>query len=59
MYSPLPSSDVSEQTPYLAYYYPEPYWRGREIDAIKNLLLFFDGIAILLPRYMRGRENRR
>jgi hypothetical protein len=47
---------MSEPMPDLAYYYPEPYWPGREIDAMKNLLLFFDGIAILLPRYMRGRE---
>lgn len=43
--------------PNLAYYYPEPYWRGGEIDDLKSLLLFFDGIAILLPRYMRGRES--
>jgi hypothetical protein len=40
-----------------AYYYPEPYWRGVEGEALKNLLLFFDGIAILLPRYMAGRES--
>ena len=43
--------------PELAYYYPEPYWGIREIDPIKNLLLFFDGIAILLPRYAQGRET--
>jgi hypothetical protein len=41
----------------LAYYYPQPYWRAGEADALKNLLLFFDGIAILLPRYMAGRET--
>ena len=40
----------------MAYYYPAPYWTEREIDRIKNLLLFFDGICILLPRYMAGRE---
>jgi hypothetical protein len=49
--------DVTEQMQDLAYYYPEPYWRVLEVDAIKNLLLFFDGIAILLPRYMLGRET--
>jgi len=42
--------------PQVAYYYPEPYWRLGEIDSLKSLLLFFDKITILLPRYMRGRE---
>jgi hypothetical protein len=41
----------------LAYYYPQPYWGAGESDDMKNLLLFFDGIAILLPRYMAGRET--
>jgi hypothetical protein len=40
----------------LAYYYPEPYWLASEGSWIKSLLLFFDGVAILLPNYMRGRE---
>jgi len=40
----------------VAYYYPEPYWRIEEVDALKTLLLFFDEIATLLPSYMRGRE---
>jgi hypothetical protein len=40
-----------------AYYYPEPYWPARHSDWAKSLLLFFDDIAILLPRYMRGRED--
>jgi hypothetical protein len=53
----LHSSDMSEQITDFAYYYPEPYWRIGEADAMKNLLLFFDGIAILLPRYMAGRES--
>ena len=39
-----------------AYYYPEPYWMAREGSWIKSLLLFFDGVAILLPEYMRGIE---
>jgi len=39
----------------VAYYYPEPLWRMDEIDGLKTLLLFFDEIATLLPRYMRGR----
>jgi hypothetical protein len=48
-----PSSDQLDE---LAYYYPEPYWLARESSWIKSLLLFFDGIAILLPDYMSGRE---
>jgi hypothetical protein len=42
--------------PEVAYYYPEPYWLAEEGGWIKNLLLFFDEIAILLPDYMRGRH---
>jgi hypothetical protein len=45
--------DVPPET---AYYYPEPYWLAREGGWIKNLLLFFDELAILLPEYMRGRH---
>src|SRR5437660_567559 len=41
------------RAPEIAYYYPEPYWR--QGDWVKTLLLFFDGVAILLPRYMRHR----
>src|SRR5260370_212558 len=41
----------------LAYYYPQPYWRAGDADPLNNLLLFFDGIAILLARYMAGRET--
>jgi len=48
---------MNEQVTDLAYYYPGPYWLIREVDSLKNLLLFFDGIAILLPRYMSGRES--
>lgn len=43
--------------PEVAYYYPEPYWLVHEGDRAKTLLLFFDEIAILLPRYMRGRPE--
>ena len=42
--------------PETAYYYPEPYWLAREGGWIKNLLLFFDELAILLPEYMHGRH---
>ena len=40
----------------VAFYYPG--WIWREDDAIKNLLLFFDGIALLVPEYMKDRPQR-
>jgi hypothetical protein len=46
----------SDQLKEFAYYYPEPYWLSQESSWIKSLLLFFDGVAILLPDYMSGRE---
>lgn len=49
---PLPTQKLPE----LAYYYPEPYWLTSESSWIKSLLLFLDGVAILLPSYMHGRE---
>jgi hypothetical protein len=36
----------------VAYYYPAPYWRMAEADWLRSFLLFFDRIAILLPRYI-------
>jgi hypothetical protein len=48
---------MTQPIPDLAYYYPAPYWGLAEVDRLKSLLLFFDGIAILLPRYMSGRES--
>ena len=36
--------------PDVAFYYPGPYWSSS--DWIKNLVLFFDGIAMLIPDYM-------
>jgi hypothetical protein len=42
--------------PDVAYYYPEPFWRASQGEWLKSVLLFFDEIAILLPRYMAGRE---
>ena len=36
--------------PDVAFYYPGQYWR--DADWIKNLILFFDGIAMLIPEYM-------
>ena len=39
----------------LAFYYPNPMWSYG--DWIKNLVLFFDGIALLVPKYMRRRPE--
>ncbi len=41
--------------PEVAFYYPGPMWSSGE--AVKNLLLFFDGIALLVPRYMTDRPE--
>jgi len=41
------------QLPELAFYYPNPIWMDG--DWVKNLLLFFDGIALLVPSYMKDR----
>jgi hypothetical protein len=48
---------MTEPVPDLAYYYPARYWGIAEADRLKSLLLFFDGIVILLPSYMHGRES--
>ena len=40
--------------PDVAYYYPAPHWSENDSGWVKSLLLFFDQIAILLPRYMHG-----
>lgn len=39
----------------LAFYYPNPMWQHG--DWIKNLVLFFDGIALLVPNYMKERPE--
>ena len=41
--------------PEVAFYYPGPYWRSS--DWVKNLLLFFDGVALLIPDYMREKTR--
>jgi hypothetical protein len=47
------SEASSSELPQVAFYYPGPMWRGS--DYIKNLLVFFDGVALLVPEYMRDR----
>ena len=39
--------------PEIAFYYPNPIWMNG--DWIKNLILFFDGIGLLVPEYMKDR----
>ena len=45
----------SPQLPEIAFYYPGPVWHSG--DWIKNLILFFDGIGLLVPTYMKERPE--
>lgn len=46
---------TTTETRELAFYYPNPMWIYG--DWIKNLVLFFDGIALLVPQYMKDRPE--
>jgi hypothetical protein len=48
---------MTEYKPEVAYYYPAPFWSSAEGSWVKSLLLFFDQVAILLPKYMHGRHT--
>jgi len=50
MAAKLPNSNKE-----IAFYYPGPMWRGS--DWIKTLILFFDGVALLLPNYLKGKPE--
>jgi hypothetical protein len=39
----------------IAFYYPGPMWHGS--DWIKTLILFFDGVGLLLPSYLKGKPE--
>ena len=41
--------------PEVAFYYPGQYWRN--VDWAKNLVLFFDGVAMLIPEYMSDHSS--
>lgn len=41
--------------PEFAFYYPNPYWYNS--NWVKNLILFFDGIAMLIPDYMEDHSR--
>ncbi len=49
-----PERDTKSPLREVAYHY-EPYWGPGQGDWIKSLLLFFDGVALLVPDYMRDR----
>ena len=40
----------------VAFYYPGPIWQ--DAGWVKNLLLFFDGVALLVPSYIRDKPIR-
>jgi len=44
------ASPTGPELPEIAFYYPNPYWS--HVDWAKNLILFFDGIGMLIPEYM-------
>jgi hypothetical protein len=46
------SKDTTD-LPEVGFYYPNPMWMYG--DWVKNLILFFDGIALLVPDYMEER----
>ena len=51
---PTPGMQTKEQqSKEIAFYYPGPIWHA--LDWIKTLILFFDGVGILLPDYMKGK----
>lgn len=47
--------ETNTTTREIAFYYPNPVWTDG--DWIKSLVLFFDGIALLVPDYMRDRPE--
>jgi hypothetical protein len=49
--TPPPSASL----PQVAFYYPGVIWSWS--DWTKNLLLFFDGVALLVPNYMKDRPE--
>jgi hypothetical protein len=52
--APAPAQDTGGALREVAYHH-EPYWGPGRGDWIKSLLLFFDGVALLVPDYMHDR----
>jgi hypothetical protein len=48
--------DRTPEAKELAFYYPNAIWSDG--SWIKNLILFFDGIALLVPNYMKDRPGK-
>jgi hypothetical protein len=46
---------VSDGEQEFAFYYPGPVWNSG--DWIKNLILFFDGVALLVPNYIKDKPD--
>lgn len=44
---------IDQELPEVAFYYPNPIWLDG--NWIKNMILFFDGIGLLVPEYMKDR----
>ncbi|MEZ6057664.1 MAG: hypothetical protein R3C01_13265 [Planctomycetaceae bacterium] len=51
----MTASSTPTTLPEVAFYYPNPYWRNP--DWAKNLILFFDGIGMLIPNYMEHHSD--
>src|SRR5579863_8232695 len=49
-------SSADDTSKEIAFYYPGPMWHYD--DWIKTMIMFFDGIGILLPDYLRGKPER-
>jgi hypothetical protein len=49
---PPPQEQPQEQPQEIAFYYPGHLWQNA--DWMKTLLLFFDGIGLLVPEYKKG-----
>lgn len=50
------ASVESNPLPDIAYYYPNATWRHSSSAFIKNLLLYFDGVSVLVPEYLRDKQ---
>ena len=48
-------SEESKTLPEVAFYYPNQYFS--DLDWVKNLILFFDGIGMLIPNYMEDHSK--
>ena len=47
--------EIGDDRPEIGFYYPGQYWH--DADWIKNLVLFFDGVAMLIPKYMADQAS--